>query len=119
MSNVENNGRSTGGCTRRGFLPGQSGNPGGRPKGLAAFIRNETQNGEDLVKLALRFVKGQKVAGRKPRHQDMIKAMEYLTDRGFGKSVDMKMDLTPEDEQRDLAKQIARELAANPMVKDK
>lgn len=49
----------------------------------------------------------------------MIKAMEYLTDRGFGKSVDMKMDLTPEDEQRDLAKQIARELAANPMVKDK
>lgn len=32
MSDVENNEIATGGCTGKGFRPGQSGNPGGRPK---------------------------------------------------------------------------------------
>ena len=29
----KNNGKQLGGITGKGFLPGQSGNPGGRPKG--------------------------------------------------------------------------------------
>ena len=32
-SNKENNGKMLGGITGKGFMPGQSGNPGGRPKG--------------------------------------------------------------------------------------
>ncbi len=43
MNNVENNEPSTkklGGITGKGFKPGQSGNPGGRPKGtLKDFVR--------------------------------------------------------------------------------
>jgi hypothetical protein len=37
MSSVQNNGRSTGGCTGKGFMPGRSGNPGGRPKSARDF----------------------------------------------------------------------------------
>jgi hypothetical protein len=29
-------GKKLGGCTGKGFKPGQSGNPGGRPKGLVS-----------------------------------------------------------------------------------
>jgi hypothetical protein len=38
MSGVQNNG-GTGGITGKGFMPGRSGNPGGRPKGLARATR--------------------------------------------------------------------------------
>jgi hypothetical protein len=33
VSGVENSGKQLGGATGKGFVPGQSGNPGGRPKG--------------------------------------------------------------------------------------
>lgn len=33
VSDIENNKKTTGGATGKGFLPGQSGNPKGRPKG--------------------------------------------------------------------------------------
>ena len=42
MSIAENNSETTrlGGITGNGFKPGQSGNPGGRPKGLAKTVRD-------------------------------------------------------------------------------
>ena len=42
MSNAENNHETTrpGGITGNGFKPGQSGNPGGRPKGVARTVRD-------------------------------------------------------------------------------
>ena len=42
MSLAENNHETTrpGGITGNGFKPGQSGNPGGRPKGLAKTVRD-------------------------------------------------------------------------------
>ena len=42
MSTVENNHETTrpGGITGNGFKPGQSGNPGGRPKGIAKTVRD-------------------------------------------------------------------------------
>ena len=41
MSVVQHNPRTTrhGGVTGAGFMPGQSGNPGGRPKGLSRRVR--------------------------------------------------------------------------------
>jgi hypothetical protein len=41
MSIVQSNGRATrpSGVTGKGFLPGQSANPGDRPKGLARRVR--------------------------------------------------------------------------------
>ena len=44
MDNVENNEKTTklGGITGKGFMPGQSGNPGGRPRNpLKDFSREE------------------------------------------------------------------------------
>jgi hypothetical protein len=41
MNVVQDTARTTreGGVTGRGFMPGQSGNPGGRPKGLGRRVR--------------------------------------------------------------------------------
>ena len=112
MISIQNNGRSMGGCTRRGFLPGQSGNPGGRPRGLAALVRAQTNDGKELVNLMLRVLRGTlAVNGKKPSISDRMKAAEWLADRGWGKAVEMEIDLTPDDERRELAKAIAREMA--------
>jgi hypothetical protein len=83
---VENNGKATtavGGVTGIGFRPGQSGNPGGRPKVLAALVREATNDGQNpvdfLVKVFEGKVKGVRVADR------LAAAREWL-DRGHGKA---------------------------------
>lgn len=57
MTVVESNGRTTrvGGVTGKGFLPGQSANPGGRPRGLARRVREIV--GADGEQLAI-FLRG-------------------------------------------------------------
>lgn len=54
--NVENNETAAlaGGVTGKGFVPGRSGNPGGRPKGLARRVRELV--GEDGERIAVFFV---------------------------------------------------------------
>ena len=52
MSSVQNNGGATGGVTGKGFRPGRSGNPGGRPQGLARATRELVgEDGKALVEL--------------------------------------------------------------------
>lgn len=67
----------------RPFAPGQSGNPGGRPKGLAAMVREKTHDGFDLVTFYHEVFTGKKRSGLKEKMQ----AAEWLADRGFGKPV--------------------------------
>jgi phage FluMu protein gp41 len=81
---------------------GQSGNPSGRPKGakgLASYIRKETQDGEMVADFALKVLAGQPVpttiidakTGEQvvhtPKLADRIWAATWLADRGFGKAL--------------------------------
>ena len=71
----------------RPFPKGVSGNPGGRPKGLAAYARDQTFDGEEIVNLMLSVMRGEKVGGLKPTVSHMMDATTWLSDRGFGKSL--------------------------------
>ena len=66
------------------FKPGQSGNPGGRPKGIAAKAREHTDKALDVLVSAL--------DDADTRVQ--IAAAKEILDRGFGKPVTMTADVS-------------------------
>jgi hypothetical protein len=82
MSPVQNNGGTTGGVTGRGFRPGRSGNPGGRPKSLAKATRELV--GEDGMKLAELWWSIAQDETR--RDSDRLEASRLLAERGWGKA---------------------------------
>src|SRR3712207_1629766 len=67
----------------RPFGKGVSGNPGGRPKGLAARVRTATGDGEEIVDLMLSVLRDKRASNR-----DRIDAAKWLADRGFGRAVE-------------------------------
>jgi hypothetical protein len=71
-----------------GWLPGVSGNPGGRPKGLAELVKAETRDGAELIDFYLRVLRGK----RQPMRY-RLEAAARLADRGFGKAL-QQMELT-------------------------
>jgi Family of unknown function (DUF5681) len=82
VSSVQNYGITTGGITGKGFRPGQSGNPGGRPKGLAKATRELVgEDGMALVELWLEIAMDPLC-----RAADRLRASELLADRGWGKA---------------------------------
>jgi hypothetical protein len=84
MEIVENRPGSTlGGITGRGFTPGQSGNPGGRPKGLARRVRELVgDNGEEIAAFMFELM-----TDVSARNADRIEAAKWLGDRGFGRAI--------------------------------
>jgi hypothetical protein len=62
------------------WKPGVSPNPGGRPKGLAAYIRENTMDGRELADYLLAVIRG----AVNYKGGDRIKACEILLNRGFG-----------------------------------
>lgn len=83
MHAVQNNrGTTAGGVTGRGFAPGRSGNPGGRPKGLTRRVRELV--GDDGTAIA-EFMYAV-MADDGARTADRLEAARWLADRGFGKS---------------------------------
>ena len=85
MTVVENRAVTTrrGGITGAGFLPGQSGNPGGRPKGLARRVRELVGDSGESIFQFMVDVLGDETA----RTADRLEAAKWLADRGFGKAV--------------------------------
>jgi len=86
MSLVQDNGERTapqfGGVTGKGFVPGQSGNPGGRPKGLSRYVRELV--GDDGRRIADYMVSVLEDEGE--RTETRMQAAQWLADRGFGKA---------------------------------
>jgi hypothetical protein len=74
------------------FEPGQSGNPGGRPKGLARYVREQVgEDGRLLTDFWLGLLKGKtppegiKLLGDAGL-EDQKDAAKWLSDRGWGKA---------------------------------
>ncbi len=85
------------------WRPGQSGNPGGRPKGLAARIR-ETNPPE---RLAEAFEAIAYDPATSPR--DRMEALRWLGERGYGKTPETHLVGALSDDQRDAAAELTRE----------
>lgn len=66
------------------FKPGQSGNPGGRPKGLAAKAREYADRALEVIAEALEDVD--------PKVR--LAAAKEVFDRGYGKPVSMTADVS-------------------------
>ena len=65
----------------RPFQPGVSGNPGGRPKGVVSRIREQTNDGAELVDFLVQVVRDETEPTRV-----RIEAAGELLDRGFGRA---------------------------------
>ena len=71
-----------GGVTGKGFAPGVSGNPGGRPKGLSRRVRELVgEDGGAIAEYMLEVMNDERA-----RTADRIEAAKWLADRGFGKA---------------------------------
>ncbi len=93
----------------RPFQKGSSGNPGGKAKGIARYIREQTRNGEELVDMMLECARGELVTRRTktnedgtsyvseyyPSCRDRLDALKFLIERGLGSELE---SVSPENE---------------------
>jgi hypothetical protein len=79
----------------RPFRPGESGNPGGRPRGLARRIREEIgADGSELIAIMVGIARSADTVTR-----DRMQAVAWLSDRAFGRNnfLDEEEEAEPPD----------------------
>jgi hypothetical protein len=90
VSTAQNSDETAAAVLGRPFPKGASGNPGGRPKGLAKATRALVgEDGKALVDFWWRIVQDEKA-----RTADRLAASKLLAERGWGKAADLA---PPED----------------------
>ncbi len=82
MAIAQNSSETVGAVIGRPFAKGVSGNPGGRPKGLARYVRDLV--GDDGRRIA-DFMLGV-LNDETERTETRMQAATWLADRGFGKA---------------------------------
>ena len=75
----------------RPFVKGEVANPGGRPKGLASYVRDATGDGKRAVDIAIAIMLGDTTVTQ-DKHMRIspelqLDAVKWLVDRGWGKAV--------------------------------
>ena len=76
------------------FGKGMVANPGGRPKGLASYVREQTDDGQNLVDFYVSVFDGSYRIGRSaPSLRQRMEAADWLADRGHGKAVPPRSQL--------------------------
>lgn len=102
------------------WKPGQSGNPGGRPKGIHRRIR-ELYPEDELIEGMVEVARGEKIAGKTPTLREIIDARKWLADYGWGKAPSFAPidagDVLERDEVESALTRIADELAARREAK--
>ena len=63
------------------WAKGESGNPSGRPRGLASYVRETTDGGREMVDLMVQVMRGETINGMKPKIRDMTDTAGWLTNR--------------------------------------
>ena len=97
----DSNGKIPGGVTGKGFMPGQSGNPGGRPKKGSAIADILNEIGSETVELNGQTITKREAVLRKV-YAEAVKgnnwAVQFIADRTEGKAIDRIIQQEVKDE---------------------
>jgi hypothetical protein len=80
-------------------------NPGGRPRGLAARLRAETKDGQQIIDVFKKIALGQLRATTR----DRLDAARWIAERMWGKTPDVVITGTMSPEQQAIASELTRE----------
>lgn len=90
---IGKNGRPCGTANLIPWKPGQSGNPGGRPKGVPARIAALAKHPDELFEFLYQIVRGEHPDQEKFTGRDRMTAATELLNRQFGRPVETQVQL--------------------------